>query len=44
MGYRKAGLGDLMDQMAQWEPLPRKTVPDDVARLFSFSRVTWPCS
>ena len=34
--FRAAGLGDLLEQMAQREPLGRVGVPDDVARVVLF--------
>lgn len=34
--FKAAGLGDLLDQMAQREPLGRTGVPDDVARVALF--------
>ena len=34
--FQAAGLGDLLEQMAQREPLGRVGVPDDVARVALF--------
>ncbi len=36
VAYREAGLGDLVDQMAQREPLRRTAIPDDIARVVFF--------
>jgi len=34
--FQSAGLGDMLEQMAQREPLGRVGVPDDVARVALF--------